>query len=126
MRKRLKFKNYLNEAKQLKLGQMMPQVVRLQQRFDYVEWREQVNAFWRRALKDNQALLGSDKTLVEEIVEEEDEDDEDESEKSSSCSGSSGSKNNGGGSRRGRRSSEDVGDQDVRMERDDDNSANEQ
>ena len=29
MRKRLKFKNHLNEAKQLKLG-MMPQVVRLQ------------------------------------------------------------------------------------------------
>ena len=86
MRKRLKFKNLLNEAKQLKLGgPEMPQVARLQRRFDYVEWREQVNAFWRRALRDNQAVLGTDEQLVGEIVEE------DDSEKSSSEESSDGS-----------------------------------
>ena len=93
MRKRLRFKNYLNEAKQLKLGRM-PQVVRLQRQYDYVEWRAQVNAFWRRALKDNQATLGTDIELVEEVKEEE----ESEQSSNSDSSGDSSSDEEGEGS----------------------------
>ena len=49
----------------------MPQVGRLQRRYDYVEWREQVNSFWRRALKDNPVTLGSNIELVKEVKEDE-------------------------------------------------------
>ena len=93
MRKRLRFKNYLNEAKQLKLG-LMPQVVRLQRQYDYVEWHEQVNAFWRRALRDNQATLGTDIELIEEVKEEE----ESEQSSNSDSSGDSSSGEEGEGS----------------------------
>ena len=36
-----------------------------------MEWREHVNSFWRRALKDNPATLGLDTELVSEVQEEE-------------------------------------------------------
>ena len=36
-----------------------------------MEWREHVNSFWRRALKDNPATLGTDSELIAEVQEEE-------------------------------------------------------
>ena len=50
MKKRLKFKNYLNEAKLLKLD--LPLVTRLQRQANYIQWREQVNSFWRKAIEE--------------------------------------------------------------------------
>lgn len=83
MRKRLKFKNYLNEAKLLKIG--LPQVAQLQRRYDYVEWRQKVNQFWRKAVRESPQIFAQDTELQAYLVtEKEDEDDDKESKESGS------------------------------------------
>jgi len=65
MKKRLKFKNLLNEAKLLKLG--LPLVQRLQLQSDYVDWRGRVNNFWRGVVNEPSAQLSADAALLREI-----------------------------------------------------------
>ena len=76
MRKRLKFKNYLNEAKLLKIG--LTQVAQLQRRYDYVEWREKVNQFWRKAVRESPQILAWDTKLQAFILSEKEAEDDDE------------------------------------------------
>ena len=57
MRRKDKFKNFLNEAKLLKLTHSLPLVPRLQEQFEYIEWKGQVNALWKKVgLQDDELL----------------------------------------------------------------------
>lgn len=70
----------------LKLG--MPQVTQLQRRFEYVDWREKVNAFWRKAVRNSAEVLGMDAELLAELASDVEDGDENNSAGSNGSIGS--------------------------------------
>ena len=48
IRHKEKFKNYLNEAKLLKLNSEFQLLMQLQEQYEFIEWKGQVNALWKK------------------------------------------------------------------------------
>ena len=62
IRRKEKFRNYLNEAKLLKLNSNITLLTELQDQYEFIEWKGQINALWDKVglqsslIKDEESL----------------------------------------------------------------------